>query len=96
MNEGVNYVNIKDFVDNGLLMEANRLFFHPLGLALTVEKNEKGEMFIKGIQYTDNPQGFVFLKLNRKKLQKAKKYRRERLNKRKEALGFTIQTQDFV
>lgn len=40
MNE-IKYLDIKEFVDKGYLQEANRQFFHPLGLALAVSYNAK-------------------------------------------------------
>jgi hypothetical protein len=35
-------MDIGEFLEKGYLQEANRLFFHPLGLALTVEDNGPG------------------------------------------------------
>ena len=31
------YMDIREFMDEGYLQEANRQFFHPLGLALSVD-----------------------------------------------------------
>lgn len=36
MASKIKKINIKEFRDKGFLQEANRLFFHPLGLALEV------------------------------------------------------------
>ena len=36
----INYMDIKEFREKGYLQEANRRFFHPLGLALYIEQND--------------------------------------------------------
>lgn len=38
-------MNVKDFRDQGYLQEVNRLFLHPLGLALEVIVSDQGEIF---------------------------------------------------
>ena len=55
-------MDIKAFQNRGYLQEANRLFFHPLGLALTVSRNDKdGSMTLHSIQDSrDDPEGIVF------------------------------------
>lgn len=50
---------IKDLVDLGILQEANRVFFHPLGLALTVV-GEKRRVSLHGIAQTSDPEGFEY------------------------------------
>ncbi len=42
-------MDIAEFVDLGYLQEANRQFFHPLGLALAVEVDEDGTGYITGV-----------------------------------------------
>lgn len=51
--------SIKDFVDLGILQEANRVFFHPLGLALTVV-GEKRRVNLHGVAQTSDPEGFEY------------------------------------
>jgi len=55
-------MDIKAFQNRGYLQEANRLFFHPLGLALEViMNNEDGSVKIGGIWDSRNdPEGIVF------------------------------------
>ncbi len=36
------YIDIREFVEEGFLQEANRLFFHPLGLALVAKFDTDG------------------------------------------------------
>lgn len=59
----VNRIDIKEFRDRGYLQEANRLFFHPLGLALEVIIDEEnGEVRLGGIwDNRDDPEGTVFI-----------------------------------
>lgn len=60
----INYMDIAEFTDVGFLQEANRLFFHPLGLALEVTEPGEGEHFesyISGVwDYRDDPEGMTF------------------------------------
>jgi hypothetical protein len=55
------YMPIEEFRSAGLLQEVNRIFFHPLGLALQVVKDEAGKMKLCGIiDAREDPEGFVF------------------------------------
>lgn len=58
----VNYIDIKEFRELGYLQEVNRLFLHPLGLALeVVVDSETGECKLGGVwDYRDDPDGIVF------------------------------------
>lgn len=55
-------MDIKEFRALGFLQEANRLFFHPLGLALEVIINdETGDETLGGVwDYRDDPEGMLF------------------------------------
>ena len=57
-------MDIAEFQRLGFLQEANRLFFHPLGLALEVRRpTEEGDppACISGIwDYRDDPEGVIF------------------------------------
>lgn len=57
----IQYMDIKEFRAKGFLQEANRLFFHPLGLALEVVIKEDGTEHLGGIwDYRDDPEGMLF------------------------------------
>lgn len=57
----INYMDLKEFIDAGFLQEANRRFFHPLGLALEVAKNRDGTYSLTGIwDYRDDPEGIIY------------------------------------
>ena len=59
---GIKRMDIKEFQNRGYLQEANRLFFHPLGLALEVIINdEDGSVRLGGIwDSRDDPEGIMF------------------------------------
>ena len=61
MND-IKRMDIKEFQEKGYLKEANRRFFHPLGLSLVVAMDtEDGSMELSGIQdHRDDPEGMVF------------------------------------
>lgn len=60
------YISMKEFTDEGYLQEVNRLFFHPLGLALSVSVvDEDGTTEFNGIiDARNNPSGIVFVDLS--------------------------------
>jgi len=61
MTEEIKFIDIKEFRAKGFLQEANRLFFHPLGLALAVNIHEDGTETLDGIwDYRDDPEGMFF------------------------------------
>lgn len=58
---GIKYMDIKEFREEGYLQEANRRFFHPLGLALEIYRDRDGKESIAGIwDYRDDPEGIIF------------------------------------
>lgn len=68
-------MDLKEFQDSGFLLEANRQFFHPLGLALSIrwEKGRRvgGDDDERGVpvelvlyDYRDDPEGVVFASLD--------------------------------
>jgi hypothetical protein len=58
----IKYINIKEFRERGYLQEANRRFFHPLGLALEITVDDKtGEETLSGVwDYREDPEGMTF------------------------------------
>lgn len=57
----VKRMSIKEFRELGFLQEANRLFFHPHGLALEVIVGGDGTESLGGVwDYRDDPEGIVF------------------------------------
>ena len=60
MAEAIKRMDIREFQEKGFLQEANRLFFHPHGLALEIVI-EDGEYRLGGVwDYRDDAEGIVF------------------------------------
>lgn len=54
-------IDVGEFKDLGYLQEANREFFHPLGLGLAVVQLEDGSWKLKGIvDSRDDEEGIIF------------------------------------
>lgn len=61
MNEQIKRMDIREFQEAGFLQEANRLFFHPLGLALEVTISDDGRYSLGGIwDQRDVREGIIF------------------------------------
>lgn len=82
-------------LNNGVLHEVNRTFFHPLGLALGIKCHEiknKAELII---YLDDAKEGTVFKYLDRFKMQMFRDFCQGKYLDREDAYGFIIQTKDF-
>jgi hypothetical protein len=54
-------MDINEFQRLGFLQEANRLFFHPLGLSLAIERDDDGSARLHSIwDYRSDPEGMLF------------------------------------
>ena len=85
--ENVRRVDVKEFRSLGFLQEANRKFFHPLGLALEVIVNEDGTETIGGIwDYRDDPEGNFFSQdmIRQEAIDHVEKLRKSKIKARKE------------
>jgi len=52
---------LADLIEGGYLQEANRRFFHPLGLALRVSTDQAGApQSLDVVDYRDDPEGVYF------------------------------------
>lgn len=61
MPDDIKRMDIREFRSEGFLQEANRLFFHPLGLALEVNVEDDGTETLGGVwDYRDDPEGVAF------------------------------------
>lgn len=58
----IKFMDLGEFVDEGFLQEANRKFFHPLGLALGLQFDENDEPTRKAViwDYRGDPEGMFF------------------------------------
>lgn len=100
MSKDIKRMNIKEFRELGYLMELNRTFLHPLGLALEVVIDEEtGEERLGGIwDYRDDPEGMNFGWEDEQAQQRARvkaafveAQRQAKKQTREEALGYFIQ-----
>jgi len=95
----VKRMDIKELRELGLLAELNRIFFHPLGLALEIKmgKEEGDPERLGGIwDYRDDPEGIVyepefFEAEVKEKVERAMGFIKVRHKKRMERLGFIFQ-----
>jgi hypothetical protein len=90
------YIDINEFRRLGYLQEANRLFFHPLGLALEVQVNDiTGKEFLSGVwDYREDKEGIYFGHLtDQNKTNYVQEQFKSRQVDRFNILGFTIQDQ---
>ena len=54
------YIDLEEFRNLGYLHEANRLFFHRLGLALTLVQEEGKESYLLVQDAREDSEGFLF------------------------------------
>lgn len=60
-DEPIKRFDIGEFQRDGYLQEANRQFFHPLGLALEIVIEDDGSRHLGGVwDYRDDPEGMFF------------------------------------
>jgi hypothetical protein len=89
-------VNPQFLIDSGLLFEINRTVLHPLGLALTVKKDEQGKQALTVKDSRAAPEQLVFSKELRDackvKLSKfMAEFGNKQIDKRTKALGWACQ-----
>ena len=90
----IKFIDIKEFREEGYLQEVNRLFFHRLGLALSVKINDDGTEELGGIwDYREDPDGMSYGDgvLSFEKADNIQKLGANLVVTRKEILGFDIQ-----
>ena len=90
--DDIKYMDVKEFREMGLLLEVNRTFFHPLGLALEVAIDEDGTETVGRIwDYRNDEEGILCSKIDKEKLNKAQEFIKDKHQKRQEILGFIYQ-----
>lgn len=76
-------MNIKEFREKGFLQEANRLFFHPLGLALEINIDDNKNYTLSSIwDYRDDPEGMLFGSIDYNKVNEVNKLRESKIKVR--------------
>jgi len=95
MTDNIKRIDIKEFREKGFLQELNRLFLHPLGMALeTVINEEDDSESLGGIwDYRDDPEGMAFGEgmVNQEKVCHVEKLRQSKVEARLKNMGFAIQ-----
>jgi hypothetical protein len=89
----VRYLDIEEFRELGYLQEVNRLFLHPLGLALEVVV-ENGEERLGGIwDHRDDPDGIAFAPglIDPEKAARVRRFYVVRCERRQRRLGWSVQ-----
>lgn len=91
------YISGQELSDEGYLQEANRLFFHPLGLALEVTVDDDEEFYDVKIQdWRHDPEGVYFDVVNPKKVEAIENTKAARIADRAHALGFFVQQPEDI
>lgn len=57
---GFSKMDIATFIELGMLQEINRLFLHPLGMALSVKVDEDGKHTMGDVLITEDKTGVIF------------------------------------
>lgn len=83
------YMSIKEFSKQGYVHEINRMFLHPLGLALEVTNGPNDTWFISGVwDERDNPEGIHLQSPNPDKVRRIYALQTQRATARVQALGY--------
>ena len=84
---------LEELRESGLLQEANRQFFHPLGLALSVCIDEDLNEALEILDGRDDREGFIFAEgvMARESCDRFRIFMVNRHQIREQALGFVIQ-----
>jgi hypothetical protein len=89
----INYLDLNEFRNGGFLQEANRKFFHPLGLALSVIVEEDGTVTGLGPvwDYRDEEEGMFYGPdmINPEKIEKIEELRKSKVEFRKKVEDVT-------
>jgi|SRR3990172_133878 len=89
-----------EFRAQGYLLELNRQFLHPLGLALEIVTKEDGTEYFGGVwDSRDDPEGFIFGDFDDDDRQRAKRIETEALQKaevRRARFGWVIEPLNHV
>jgi len=97
MSDEIQRIDIAEFRALGFLQEANRQFFHPLGLALEVDVDDEGNERLSGVwDYRDDPEGIIFAagSLDRDKVEHVARERLRHAEPRRVLIGAVIQEPD--
>ena len=88
-------IDIAEFVEFGFLQELNRLFLHPMGMALEVATDRDGKKTLSGIwDYRDDPEGVLFYRdsdIDVEMMMRVRNFMVRKHKEREKELGYLIQ-----
>ena len=92
--DDIKRISINEFREIGLLAEVNRVFFHPIGLALEITVDQDGVDKLGGIwDYRDDPEGIIYGDpFPEEKITMAREFISKRHDIRRKTLGYVYQT----
>lgn len=95
-SSNINYMDLKEFHEEGYLHELNRQFLHPLGLAMAIVKTETGYEFLGIVDARHDPEGFYFGDdvLSIDKIKNIKEIADSKRESRIDKLGYWIQGEE--
>ncbi len=95
------YMNEPEFVDEGYMLEANRQFFHPLGLQLVAQLCDDGGLRLRVMDHRAAPAGLTYrpedpewMEVRRWKVENVGRAWEERARARVKRYGFIIQPRE--
>ena len=89
------FVDPNELVEFGFLQEVNRQFFHPLGMALSILREDDGTAEIVGVQdERDDPEGMCFNGLDPAKAERVEALLESKKAARIKALGYVVQPKE--
>lgn len=95
MDVEIKHIDLQEFRDSGFLQEANRLFFHPRGLAMSIEVDDDGHVAALGDiwDYREDPEGIAYGddQMTEEKAQLVEAERIRHLAVRSEMFGGSVQ-----
>ena len=97
MSKEIKRMDIKEFREFGLLQEINRLFLHPLGLALEIVQEDDGTERLGGIwDYRDDKEGMLFGDdmVDEEKRMRVMQFMFDQHRKREKSIGYVVQGGD--
>lgn len=90
-------IDAQEFQDVGFLQEVNRLFLHPVGLALEVVVAADGTVSFGGVQdWRDDPEGVILGRCDEEKAQRVAAERERHSAARIALIGQEVQPLDWL
>jgi len=90
-------IDIKEFREFGFLQEINRLFLHPMGLALEIIQEDDGTERLGGIwDYRHDEEGMLFADedISEEKRRRVMQFMYDQHLRRENKIGFVVQGGD--